>query len=540
MEVFPSLVRRGIKRIKATVGAIGTIEQLAAIVQDFESLEIDSSSPSKQLYFGADHILTPVFANSLPVLTSLDLALFSPRITDILVKCIVTAAPNIEALELSYSHISDKGLQLIVQSLGKLHSLNLDHCNCITDEGVAQLTRSESVVVGTLKELGLSECACITGHIPFIGLQGLTFLDLSHCPEVNDYGLKWIARNMPALRRLFLRLCASITDAGVAKLAGDGSIITSTLEELVLWGCRSISGTALRLIGTGLKALHILDVGDCLLSDDGFNHLSRIPLLKELHAYRCRLESGVGLGLATIASLEKLVLRRSFFVRNETLKDISTGLQKLISLDISYCDVTDSGLQYVTHMPALQELCLRGVCDVTDAGMIHLGSAHLTLLDVSSSNVGDLGLEHFARSPAAAELRNLQLYACEITDAGLGHLTSSVTELRYLNIGRCEQVTDQGLKMIANHLQLLEWIKVHRGTCSVTEDGLNKLRQLAHFKKLVITDDEDEFGDMCDYDDDGDLGYSDDDFDESYPSDSDYEYSGPEYDDVGWCSDDDF
>jgi len=195
-------------------------------------------------------------------------------------------------------------------------------------------------------------------------------------------------------------------------------------------------------------------------------------------------------------------VRLSPYGRDDTLVYVK-ALTNLRTLDLSYADITDAGLEHLNGLNQLQELDL-GV-DASDAGLASLkglinlktldlshtkvngtglkglkGLAQLRKLDLSSSAATDAGLESLK---GLTQLQTLDLSHANVGDAGLHHMTG-LTHLEVLSL-RDTQVTDAGLESLKGLTQLHELIL--SGT-RVTDAGLGSLKGLTHLQTLMLSD----------------------------------------------------
>jgi hypothetical protein len=130
------------------------------------------------------------------------------------------------------------------------------------------------------------------------------------------------------------------------------------------------------------------------------------------------------------------------------------GLTKLLALDLSGSDVTESGLSHLEGLTELSDLQL-GFTQATDSAIAHVrGLANLSDLNLRSTRVTDAGLSHLT---GLTKLSALDLVATRITDAGLAHL-KSLRDLKTLEL-RDTQVTDTGARELQKALPNLKIIR---------------------------------------------------------------------------------
>lgn len=203
--------------------------------------------------------------------------------------------------------------------------------------------------------------------------------------------------------------------------------------------------------------------------------------------------------------LEKLNLSKCWQINDGGLREVNR-LVNLKILDVSCCDrITDHGL--LEGLAAHRKICLKmkelrlGLLPYMSIVAIYRLSQHyddLEVLDLSGSSnaITDEGLHMIFRNQCKLKYLNLDCCA-KITDFGLDGLPEQtgtgnfqlfvpytinrLTELRYLNLGGCYQLTD---KFLLNAFNLPELKEINLSRChNITEAGLKLL-----FKKSPLLD----------------------------------------------------
>jgi len=133
----------------------------------------------------------------------------------------------------------------------------------------------------------------------------------------------------------------------------------------------------------------------------------------------------------------------------------------LVSLVLSYTNLSDLGMQYVTHnCPNLQVLKLQGMKNITNLtlSMIAKHCPKLYLLDIRDcDNVNDYGIQLVCQ-----ELKNLEeLYmsGTSVSNQILPYLCYYGKKLRVLDI-KNTKITGDGLNLIARSLVNIESLKI--------------------------------------------------------------------------------
>ncbi|KAF7284365.1 hypothetical protein GWI33_022153 [Rhynchophorus ferrugineus] len=293
------------------------------------------------------------------------------------------------------------------------------------------------------------------------GIPNLESLNSSGCYNITDAGISHaFVAEVSTLTELNLSLCKQVTDSSLGRIAQ----YVKNLEVLELGGCTHITNTGLLLVGWGFTKLKRLNLRSCWqVSDQGINHLAQGNL-----------------------ALEHLSLQDCQRLSDEALK-FATGLTSLKSLNLSFCiGITDSGLKHLARMGTLQELNLRSCDNISDIGMAYLseGGSRIISLDVSfCDKIGDQALVHI--SQGLYNLKCLSLSACQISDEGLGKISSTLHELETLNIGQCARITDNGITTLAESLTRLRYIDLY-GCTKITTLGLQKVMKLPQLSILNL------------------------------------------------------
>lgn len=289
------------------------------------------------------------------------------------------------------------------------------------------------------------------------GIPNLESLSLTGCYNIADNSLtNAITNDYLSLIELDLSLCKQITDATLTKIAQH----MRNLEYLHLGGCCHISNHGLLFISWGLRKLKKLELRSCWnISDDGIGNLAGLN------------QSAPG----GTSELEHLSLQDCQKITDEALANISNGLNKLVSINLSFCiSVSDSGLKNLAKMSSLRELNLRSCDNISDIGMAYLaeGGSRITTLDVSfCDKIGDQALHYI--SQGLFNLRSLSLSSCQISDEGIFKIAKTLHDLETLNIGQCSRLTDKALLAIAESMEQLKCIDLY-GCTKMTENGIKE------------------------------------------------------------------
>ncbi|XP_033739686.1 protein AMN1 homolog [Pecten maximus] len=124
--------------------------------------------------------------------------------------------------------------------------------------------------------------------------------------------------------------------------------------------------------------------------------------------------------------------------------------ENLKVLDLSECEVSDTGLQHLTKCSQLKKL--------------DLNSAKLSRSEITSEGIVNV-------AQACAQLQTVYLRRCiNLTDDAVIALSTSCPQLRLLNIGGCHQLTDQSLLSLGQNSHFLKSINFSK--TKVTDNGV--------------------------------------------------------------------
>ena len=168
----------------------------------------------------------------------------------------------------------------------------------------------------------------------------------------------------------------------------------------------------------GFTSLNELHLENMTLSEDEFQKIASLPLLKSLRVRgvynNVRDQNKADLGcLCFTLLLSRLVV-------------------KLVELELSdIFEVNDDTMRYLKAQGQLKKLVVTHTV-ITDAGLAHISNlSELIELDVSYNSITDSGLKHLSK---LIKLKNLNIsHNVEITDAGVKYLVH-LTNLDELNL----------------------------------------------------------------------------------------------------------
>ncbi|KAK2961544.1 hypothetical protein BLNAU_3342 [Blattamonas nauphoetae] len=259
-------------------------------------------------------------------------------ITDTIISKACVRWTHISSLNLAYTQVTNKILEILIKNMPQLESVGLAGCTLSDDISLAfrQLFISPSRLssidfsetqlsdiflatvaatpVSTIKQrplemtLHMSNCSKITNpkkSSPFERDEKrasaflVKDLSFSNCMDLSNRMLSFLLRNLTptfnaVLHNLDLTNCAAITDEGCAIIATS----CPNLQKLVLWGCQLISDAGISAICRRCRALTHLDVTNCRkLTDSACMFISGVvcedPQLSKAHQHLFTLVEGV-------------------------------------------------------------------------------------------------------------------------------------------------------------------------------------------------------------------------------------------------------
>ena len=249
---------------------------------------------------------------------------------------------------------------------------------------------------------------------------------------ITDEGLFYVSTSK-TIFKLKISDCGKVTDEGVKHLSG-----MVALEEL------SIQGTRVTEI-----------------SDKGLSYLSSSKTLTQISLAKLGMISDVGLSYLSnlVTCLDSLFFVKCNKITHVGVQSLLTKFQYLTALHFSACvRIDDVAMTTISEFRELRELYVNDNEVITDEAFKSISTLpRLCLLDVSMCpKITDAGLSHIAKLPS---LIALNLFGCEISDAGLLHLVR-VKTLQQLEISFVFDVTDRGVEYL-RELPSLKWLGLH-------------------------------------------------------------------------------
>lgn len=349
------------------------------------------------------------------------------------------ALKNLGSREEGIREIDFLGCQISTNSvkyLRGIRTIRLSGFWSLTDEDSINLSKASlSIDNGGLHTVEIADCEEITDD-GLVHLQGIHTINLSRCSKITDTGIWNLNKEVkPRQRRVHainLSGCQGITDDGLKAIWDAKSVNISQ--------CEHITDASLK----HFKKIKVLDLGNCeQITDVGLKNLS------ETLASRGR-------------TIDTIYLKKCRRITNDGLR----YLQGVQNIDLSNCNITNEGLQYLGRDYSqskkgvlsinlcfclnLTGLCLSYIKGVRKinltfcTGEIYCGLHHIIpeLLSITC--------HHSTTDDNLKELKNVEeiiLHGCNhVTDKGLSYLEKvSSIELKY-----CNKITKEGLKYLRN------------------------------------------------------------------------------------------
>lgn len=345
--------------------------------------------------------------------------------------------------------------------------LDLRDSQKLTDKGLMYLTKLDRV-----ETVRLDNCYSITG-------RGLLSLSKSH-----------------RIHTLTMSNCRCLTDEAIVNIRHLTRLLTLSLD-----GCRCLTDISLRSIGR-MVSLRKLDLSQCdLLSDEGLSNLSNLLFIEELSLGWCRRISDNGIKilaqqpgrsdhlrtlnlarcnitdsgveyLSNFQALRNLVLNGCDKIKSASLGNALSSLQNLETLDVSYChNILNASWQGKINSLRSLDLCYAAVTDTHLSRFTSLQS--LEEINFDSCPVGDWSISHLAGNNVVPNLVSLNLADCDLSDFGMVHIPKFKL-LKHLSLFYCN-ISNHGLRHLSTMINLET---LNLDSRDISDDGMYHLRNL--------------------------------------------------------------
>uniref|UniRef100_A0A1J3IH99 F-box/LRR-repeat protein 3 n=1 Tax=Noccaea caerulescens TaxID=107243 RepID=A0A1J3IH99_NOCCA len=369
--------------------------------------------------------------------------------------------------------LSDVGLAWIVVGCSKLNKISLKWCMEISDLGIDLLCKK----CKDLKSLDVSYLKITNDSIRSIALlPKLEVLDMVSCSLIDDDGLQCLENGSPSLKEIDVTRCERVSLSSLISIVrGHPNIqhlkashcvseISATflhhlkalkhLKTLKINGAR-VSDSSLLTLSSSCRSLTEIGVSRCVdVTDIGMIGLARNCLnLKSLNLACCGFVTDVAISAVaqSCRNLETLKLESCHLITEKGLQSLGCYSKLLQELDLTDCyGVNDRGLEYISKCWKLQRLKLGLCANITDKGILHIGSKCSKLLELDLYRCGGFGDDGLAAlSRGCKSLNRLILsYCSELTDTGVVQIRQ-LEHLAHLELRGIKKITGTGLAAIA-------------------------------------------------------------------------------------------
>ncbi|KDP45183.1 hypothetical protein JCGZ_15048 [Jatropha curcas] len=313
---------------------------------------------------------------------------------------------NLSSLSNTSLRIGSYHVHRLLIRFQHLNSLSLSGCTELPDSGLTPLQFYGS----NLHSLHLDCCCGITDNglsLIATGCPSLTVISLYRC-NITDIGLETLANGCSDLKRINLAYCTLISDHGLRALCQ----ACHQLQAVKISGCKEINGIGL----TGCSpTLAYIDAESCNLEPKGIAGIVSGGGLEYLNVsgISCCIHedalAAIGSGFAT--RLKILNLRMCRAIDDESIVAIAKGCPLLQEWNLALCHaVRISGWKSIgLNCNKLKELHVNRCRNLCDRGLQALreGCKRLSVLYIS---------KNCRLSSAAIELFKLYRYNVEIRE----------------------------------------------------------------------------------------------------------------------------
>ncbi|EMP26868.1 Leucine-rich repeat-containing protein 29 [Chelonia mydas] len=334
------------------------------------------------------------------------------------VSLLCTHQPHLTALDLTgCSELSDRATLAVSAGLRALQSLRLGKLQRLTDGGFLGIAELRS-----LQNLDLSECSLVSGS---------ELVKVCSSPELQ-----------PNLASLSFAFCSLLRDSSVLSLARS---LSPSLRVLDLSSCVSITNVSIQAISSHLPQLIVLRLAWCKeLTDWGL--LGAEEPREECNHRRENLEQD-----------PKALSDSSWKESQKQPRASLQALQHLQELDLMACSkLTDTSITKVIRFPALRQLSLSLLPEITDASLVAVARGCQSLEQLSMSHCGKLTDKGFME--AAGSLRRLQHFVIsgcsQLTCQTLMAISRECRQLKSLDVSMCHGIRMADIELFQVQLPL--------------------------------------------------------------------------------------
>ncbi|KAL6295418.1 hypothetical protein ACE6H2_003560 [Prunus campanulata] len=299
------------------------------------------------------------------------------------------------------------------------------------------------------------------------GFKCLRVLNLQNCKGISDSGVLFIGSGLSSLESLDVSYCRKLTDKGLSAVA-EGC---SDLRSLYLAGCRFVTDGLLRALSKNCHYLEELGLQGCTnITDSGLTDLvSGCQQIKFLDVNKCSNIGDIGVSSVSMAcssSLKTLKLLDCYKIGDESILSLARFCKNLETLIIGGCrDISDASIKLlaISCKSNLQNLRMDWCLNITDSSLscILAQCRNLKALDIGCcEEVTDAAFQGLNGGENELGLKVLKVSNCpKITVTGIGMLLDKCDSLEYLDVRSCPHITKAGCDEAG--LQFSECCKVN-------------------------------------------------------------------------------
>ncbi|KAF2077073.1 hypothetical protein CYY_001640 [Polysphondylium violaceum] len=392
------------------------------------------------------------------------------NLVDNSISAIAFNCPNIKKLFLqSCKGITGLSINLIAQKCTQLNTLRVDYCTNLMDDAVVSLENLKCLKILNLSGLLKINELSLIRVLPRV--PELEELYLYDCPRFSDLTVNQLCKSNPNLKVIRIdgtffptdeSLCAlsqACTALRTVNLSGLLKITDRTLfafgnyqkylQKLYLNGCKFIGNDSLYCITNNLFALEALRLDNSFqFSEDSLNSLGKLHNLKTLNISGCT------------------------HATNRTADIISFSCKQLTHLYLwNLPQLTSNCLpSLLINLPRLKLLRVDGCINIVMNGAISFPQK--LCLEVFNCSETGIGYQTINSIASNCWLKELYCWGCEnVTDDGLKELANHASNLSVLRIDRCKNISDKGARLLVQKTPLLSILNISNTNCG--EDTIN-------------------------------------------------------------------
>ncbi|XP_076812212.1 uncharacterized protein LOC143459118 [Clavelina lepadiformis] len=370
-------------------------------------------------------------------------------------------------LYLSFNYLGDDGASHISTCLSKIEELHISGCN-ISASGIKSISDAISKLPEPMKKLylwGNNLGDDGASHISTC-LSKIEELHISGC-KIRASGIKSISDAISKLPEPMKKL-----DLRVNNLGDDGASHISTclskIEELDIGRC-NISASGIKSISDVISKLpepiHYLNLSGNNFGDAGVPFImSCLDKIEKLNMTDCNItEEGVRVITEHIKNCSNLpkVLNFNYDEMNRS-NVLRCGLDQLDNGNFKNLDLTavvvEAFAAAINKLPEpMKKLDLRGN-NLGDDGASHISTclSKIEELVIGECNISASGIKSIsdAISKLPEPMKKLNLYGNNLGDDGASHISTCLSKIEELHIGRCK-ISASGIKSISDAISKL-------------------------------------------------------------------------------------